>query len=73
MNRVLRGGSWINDGRHCRAANRNGNDPANRNQNIGFRPALAPAGSALVEPARGPLTAEMVPPRQTAVRPAAGR
>ncbi len=36
-NRVLRGGSWINDARNCRAANRNGNPPGNRNENIGFR------------------------------------
>jgi hypothetical protein len=39
--RVLRGGSWINDGRNVRSANRNANDPGNRNDNIGFR--LAPA------------------------------
>jgi hypothetical protein len=40
-NRVLRGGSWINNGRNARSANRNRNDPANRNDNIGFRLALA--------------------------------
>jgi sulfatase modifying factor 1 len=39
---VLRGGSWINDGRNCRSANRNGNDPGNRNDNIGFRLSRAP-------------------------------
>jgi hypothetical protein len=38
---VLRGGSWINNGRNCRSANRNHNDPANRNNNYGFRLALA--------------------------------
>ncbi len=37
-NRVLRGGSWINNGRNCRSANRNGNLPENRNDNVGFRP-----------------------------------
>ena len=40
-NRVLRGGSWINNGRNCRSANRNRNEPGNRNHNIGFR--LSPA------------------------------
>jgi formylglycine-generating enzyme required for sulfatase activity len=35
---VLRGGSWINDDpANLRAANRNHNDPGNRNDNIGFR------------------------------------
>lgn len=36
-NRVLRGGSWRNNAQNCRAANRNGNPPDNRNENIGFR------------------------------------
>ncbi len=40
--RVLRGGSWINNGRNCRSANRNGNEPGKRNRNIGFRLARAP-------------------------------
>ena len=39
--RVLRGGSWNNNGRNARSANRNRNEPANRNNNIGFRLALA--------------------------------
>lgn len=39
--RVLRGGSWNNNGRNLRSANRNGNEPDNRNNNIGFRLALA--------------------------------
>ena len=38
---MLRGGSWINDARNVRSANRNDNDPANRNDNIGFRCARA--------------------------------
>ncbi len=37
QNRVLRGGSWINNGRNLRSANRNANEPDNRNDNIGFR------------------------------------
>lgn len=40
---MLRGGSWINNGRNCRSAYRNHNDPANRDiiDNNGFRLALA--------------------------------
>jgi hypothetical protein len=37
VSRVLRGGAWNNNPRNCRAANRNNNDPDNRNNNIGFR------------------------------------
>ncbi|MEI7955327.1 MAG: SUMF1/EgtB/PvdO family nonheme iron enzyme [Verrucomicrobiota bacterium] len=43
-NRVGRGGSWRNGGSNCRSANRNRNTPDNRNNNIGFRVAAAPAG-----------------------------
>jgi hypothetical protein len=50
-NRVLRGGSWNNNGRNARSANRNRNTPDNRNQNIGFRLALAHAQvDALFDP-----------------------
>lgn len=41
-NRVNRGGSWNNNASNCRAANRNRNNPGNRNNNLGFRPAPAP-------------------------------
>ncbi|MEW5867822.1 MAG: SUMF1/EgtB/PvdO family nonheme iron enzyme [Chloroflexota bacterium] len=34
---VLRGGSWNNNERNLRAANRNRNAPANSNNNVGFR------------------------------------
>ena len=37
-----RGGSWMNSARNCRSAYRNRNTPANRNNNLGFRLALAP-------------------------------
>ena len=39
--RVLRGGSWNDDGRNCRSANRNANEPDERNDDIGFRLARA--------------------------------
>ncbi len=42
-NRVLRGGSWINNGRNCRSAYRNNQDPDNRNDNNGFRLVLSPS------------------------------
>ena len=35
--KTLRGGSWYNDARICRAANRNRNSRDNRNNNYGFR------------------------------------
>ena len=36
-NRVNRGGSWNNTADNARAANRNRNNPGNRNNNLGFR------------------------------------
>jgi hypothetical protein len=36
-NRVNRGGTWNNPARNCRSANRNNNEPGNRNNNLGFR------------------------------------
>jgi formylglycine-generating enzyme required for sulfatase activity len=44
VNRVIRGGSWFNNGQSCRSANRFSNEPAFRNLNLGFRVALVPAG-----------------------------
>ncbi|NIM15924.1 MAG: SUMF1/EgtB/PvdO family nonheme iron enzyme, partial [Candidatus Aminicenantes bacterium] len=35
--RVMRGGSWNNDARNLRCANRNNDRPSNRNNNLGFR------------------------------------
>jgi formylglycine-generating enzyme required for sulfatase activity len=35
--RVLRGGSFDNEPRNLRSANRNRNEPENRNDNVGFR------------------------------------
>jgi hypothetical protein len=34
---VNRGGSWNNNARNCRSANRNNNSPGNRNNNLGLR------------------------------------
>jgi hypothetical protein len=50
--RVLRGGSWYSDGDFLfRSANRNNNNPDNRNNNDGFRCVL-PRHSALPESCR---------------------
>lgn len=35
--RAVRGGSWINNARNVRSAQRNWNEPGNRNDNLGFR------------------------------------
>jgi len=47
--RALRGGSWNNEPQNVRAANRNNNEPAKRNNNNGFRlasmPSIAGAGA----------------------------
>jgi len=52
--RVCRGGSWNNNARNCRVANRNNNDPGNRNNNVGFRVVLSAAqamdGFPVIEP-----------------------
>ncbi len=41
--RVLRGGSWNDNAALCRAANRNGFNPGDRDGFLGFRPALVPS------------------------------
>jgi formylglycine-generating enzyme required for sulfatase activity len=43
--RVVRGGGWDDDGRHCRAAVRSGDAPADRGSALGFRLARVPSGS----------------------------
>ena len=40
--RVYRGGSWSNNARHCRSANRSGWGPGYRANGLGFRLALVP-------------------------------
>ncbi len=53
QNRVLRGGSWINEPQNLRAANRNHNTPDNRNHNNGLR--LAGALTTVVNTTGGSL------------------
>ncbi|MBN1610949.1 MAG: SUMF1/EgtB/PvdO family nonheme iron enzyme [Polyangiaceae bacterium] len=61
--RVNRGGSWNNnDPSNVRAANRNRNDPANRNNNLGFRCART------ATPACSTVTAVAPVPRRSAAR-----
>ncbi|MCL4207968.1 MAG: hypothetical protein KJ000_36235 [Pirellulaceae bacterium] len=60
---MIRGGSWRNDSQNCRSANRNANEPSNRNDNLGFRVAAAPRAS-------GQCPAERNRPRSS---PAPGR
>ena len=49
--RVIRGGSWNTNARNVRAAYRNGNEPGNRNDNLGFRLALAQGvGESVLDP-----------------------
>ncbi|MBX7168094.1 MAG: hypothetical protein K1X74_17290 [Pirellulales bacterium] len=78
---MLRGGSWNNNARNCRSANRNRNMPDNRNNNMGFRvastaggasregpnlPVHGPAGSASVQSkARDPCRGTEPRPKET--------
>lgn len=39
---MIRGGSWNSHAQNVRAAYRNGNEPGNRNNNLGFRLVRAP-------------------------------
>ncbi|MCP3915368.1 MAG: SUMF1/EgtB/PvdO family nonheme iron enzyme [bacterium] len=48
--RVLRGGSWNNNARNVRAAQRNRTHPDNQNDNIGFRLARARTGTGRSRP-----------------------
>ncbi len=57
-NRVIRGGSWNSNAENVRAANRNWNEPDDRNDNLGFR--LARAHERAVVPAPDPTLVQPV-------------
>jgi formylglycine-generating enzyme required for sulfatase activity len=46
----MRGGSWNNNARNVRAAYRNDDDPANRDDNTGFRRARAHERAGRIRP-----------------------
>ena len=70
-NRVKRGGSWNNTAANARVANRNNNNPGNRNNNIGLRLSSTRPGAAKCRSAsRTPATA-VVPPSWTCPSPGA--
>jgi hypothetical protein len=69
-NRVNRGGSWNNEPRNCRSANRNRNEPDNRRNNLGFRVAGAAAQRERRMP---PLEPDRIPSPATGQTRQAGR
>ncbi len=71
---MLRGGSWINEARNLRSANRNDNDPGNRNDNIGLRVAPARMGSEVLPDQSRIPSVPVLPVRRKAPAPrCAGR
>ncbi|MDY6831966.1 MAG: hypothetical protein SWC96_09005 [Thermodesulfobacteriota bacterium] len=53
-----RGGGWNNNAQNCRSANRNRNEPDNRNNNLGFRlVCLSVRRTGADAPSAGPDTA----------------
>jgi formylglycine-generating enzyme required for sulfatase activity len=53
VKRVNRGGGWSSHAVSCRSANRNGGNPALRDCDLGFRPALVPSGEIAISGSKG--------------------
>ncbi|MBF0143042.1 MAG: SUMF1/EgtB/PvdO family nonheme iron enzyme [Magnetococcales bacterium] len=72
-NRVNRGGSWNNNPANVRSANRNNNDPGNRNNNIGFRLASTNRIARQGRSTGRPSAHKVCPTRHPVPVPCAGR
>lgn len=69
-----RGGSWNNNPRNVRSANRNRNSPNNRNNNLGFRLVLQCTGNGFSRwPGRDPATAFWAVAKSTSLPGLVGR
>ena len=68
-----RGGSWNNEPRNVRSANRNRNTTDNRNNNLGFRLASTPTGrDRALQGGRGRASGRPGPPRAFVTVPGQG-
>ena len=71
--RVLRGGSWNNNDNNMQCANRNRNNPDNRNNNIGFRVVASTFFETIVVVAGNVWRVSPSRPRQKMAEPVPGR